>query len=178
MILELVERQSDETAQAVTDDLWSKLKGMAARIGCPHWQVDVVLVSDAAMVELNHQFRHKDGVTDILSFSYLLAEGANSCDCPEGQNFAPHDLWQSPEPEDLGTQPTVGELVLAPAFIANRCLENGWSWATELEMLIVHGCLHLLGWDHQEPAEMATMQGLEAEILEAVGTKHPLRKDL
>lgn len=138
--------------------------------------VDVVLLADNAMAELNEEFRAKKDVTDILSFSYLVASGEGLADCEAGKNYAPHDLWLAAEPALDGETTSVGELVLAPDFIRARCQASQWPWAAEIPMLIVHGCLHLMGWDHQEPAALAAMQNIEVEILATVGLSHPLRQ--
>jgi len=47
--------------------------------------------------------------------------------------------------------------VLAPRFIADRCREQGWAPDQEMALLVVHGCLHILGWEHDEPADRRAM---------------------
>jgi len=175
MILRLVDRQISSQGEAFSPALWTQLQTLVKPIGRQDWLVDVVLLADEAMVKLNHEFRKKDEVTDVLSFSYLLDEGEGSAACEAGQDYAPHALWQTDDMSVEGEGAMVGELVLAPAFIDARCQAQKWPWAAEVPMLIVHGCLHLLGWDHQEPVALAAMQNWEVEILATVGLSHPLR---
>jgi len=176
MRLELIERQWETGDIVLAKEMWDQLQALARSIGLPEWAVDLVLVSDNKMTQLNHDFRGKDSVTDILSFTYLLADGAGAPACGTGQHFAPQNLWTAVEPGLEGAEQTVGELVLAPHFIQGRCLENDWDWSAEIPMLVVHGCLHLLGWDHAEPEALMAMQNVEIEILAGKGLTHPLRQ--
>lgn len=179
MKLKLVERRRDPQAPhdpwAAGRRAWPACEAMAAGLGLPGWTVDVVLLDDADMEELNRDFRGGDGVTDVLSFSYLETEGPGEPDLlpPEGE--AATALWVealSPEEADAAE---VGEVVLAPAFVDRRCREQGWDVAHEWPLLVLHGCLHILGWVHDSPAERAAMQAVEARLLADRGLPHPLR---
>ena len=70
----------------------------------------------------------------------------------------------------------VGEIVLAPVFISRRCRENDWPVDLEFPMLVVHGLLHVLGWDHLEDLERQAMQDIEEKVLGTVNLTHPLRQ--
>ncbi|MGN0102579.1 MAG: rRNA maturation RNase YbeY, partial [Dietzia sp.] len=59
----------------------------------------------------------------------------------------------------------LGDIVLCPAFAADQAASSGHPLAHELALLTVHGCLHLLGYDHAEPAEEREMFGLQNELL-------------
>jgi probable rRNA maturation factor len=74
-------------------------------------------------------------------------------------------------PEGTGD---AGVIVVAPDFVAARCAERGWDPAAELALLVVHGALHLMGWDHETVDEAAAMREAEREILAAHGRPHPL----
>lgn len=190
MILNLVDRRTsaDGTSPEFHGSRWERLGRLAAGIGDPGWTTDVVLVDDDVMIDLNGRYRSRDEVTDILSFSYLEAAGCGKPDLVRGQRHAATDIWLAavgdasaeaePAAEDAGEAAVgvVGELILAPGFVGRRCAENGWPLAEEIPLLVVHGCLHLLGWDHENPAEGRAMQDIEANILAGEGLPHPLRQ--
>ena len=79
----------------------------------------------------------------------------------------------APENDTTGV---VGEVVLAPGFVTERCRRKGWPLEHEIPLLVVHGILHILGWDHASEAETVAMQAVEEEILFARGLPHPLRE--
>ncbi len=146
---------------------------MASRLGCADWTVELVWVDDDEIRRLNRDFRGKDVVTDVLSFSDLADAGTGAPDLGAGVAGARCDLWCETfaSPEDG----SVGEIVMAAAFIHERCLKRGWDPDDEIAMLTVHGLLHVLGWDHQDEDEERGMRDLEQEHLAACGRPHPLR---
>ena len=110
-------------------------------------EVAVILVDEPAMEELHIEWMGESGPTDVLSFPMdELRPG------PEGGE------------ESLGI---LGDIVLCPTVAAHQAQAAGHSTIAELRMLSVHGLLHLLGFDHAEPAEEKEMFGLQAEILSA-----------
>ena len=64
--------------------------------------------------------------------------------------------------------------MLAPRFVVDRGRRNGWPAAEEFPLLVVHGLLHLLGWEHETTEDRAAMQAVEREILARRGLPHPL----
>lgn len=181
MILRFVERRpnpdhagGDWFAQVVGTKL---LDDLAKPLGLPAWIVDVVLVDDAAMSGLNENFRKVSGVTDVLSFSYLQDTGFGKPDLLAGEGHSCGDLWLDTIDPDIenGNPAAVGEVVLAPGFVTDRCREKAWPLEDEIPLLVVHGILHVLGWDHRTGAETETMQVVEETILTAAGRLHPLR---
>jgi len=152
------------------------LTGLASSLGRPQWEVDAVLVDDLTMAGLNEGFRKVPGVTDVLSFSYLQVTGTGPPALAGGQGRAFTNLWLdtiTSAPEN-GTAPSVGEVILAPGFVADRCNRQKWSLEHEIPLLLVHGLLHILGWDHANPEETEAMQAVEEKILAAAGLPHPL----
>jgi len=182
VIPRLVDRRTGP--DTVSDDWFTEgarpelLAALAGQLGHPDWKIDVVLVDDDAMARLNDDFRNTPGVTDVLSFSYLQQTGSGPADLTGGQGHAFSNLWLdtfSGSTEDESHQ-AVGEVVLAPRFISDRCRENGWSLEHEISLLLVHGILHTLGWDHTSEEETGAMQAVEEGILAAEGLPHPLRE--
>lgn len=156
------------------------LSSLVAPMGRPAWVVDLVLLDDQAMAELNKSYRAVPEVTDVLSFSYLLEQGAGEADLSKGERLAYHDLWvdqleSGQQIEEDG--PLVGEVILAPDFVTVRCRERDWPLEKELPWLLVHGCLHLLGWRHDQDSERRNMQAEEIRLLAGAGLGHPLAPD-
>ncbi len=180
MILRLVERRT----RPVPVGAWfaagprTRLTGLAEPLGRPDWVVDVVLVDDETMAGLNEDFRKVTGVTDVLSFSYLQDTGIGKPDLVRGQGHTFTNLWLDKLScaRENGAAQAVGEVVLAPGFVVDRCREKGWSLEHEIPMLLVHGILHILGWDHRDEGETEAMQAVEEEILAVGGLPHPLHE--
>jgi len=154
------------------------LTDLTGPLGRPDWTVDLVLVDDETMAGLNAEFRRVQEVTDVLSFSYLQESGPGDPDLPAGRGRAHHNLWLDtldPEPENEPYQ-AVGEVILAPGFVADRCRDRGWVLEHEIPLLVVHGVLHILGWEHANEKESEAMRTVEEGILATVGLPHPLRE--
>jgi probable rRNA maturation factor len=110
---------------------------LRAEKACEECELSVVLVSLEKMKELNGKFRGKDEATDVLSFE---------C-CDDGI-----------KKEGLEIRP-LGEVVICPAYVEEQGKENGNSLEKELSFVLIHGILHLLGYDHEKGgAEEKIMQ--------------------
>jgi probable rRNA maturation factor len=103
--------------------------------------VAIVLATDATVRRLNREFRGKDKTTDVLSF-------------PAGGDELPD-----------GTRP-LGEIVISVAQAARQAEAVGHSLSRELRLLVLHGYLHLLGYDHE--VDDGTMTRLEARLARAL----------
>lgn len=107
--------------------------------------VAIVLVDEAAMTELHIQWMDEPGPTDVLSFPMdELRPGTEDAITPAG---------------------LLGDIVLCPSVAAAQAAAAGHSTAEELQLLTVHGLLHLLGFDHAEEDERREMFGIQDEIL-------------
>jgi probable rRNA maturation factor len=173
--IELVDRR---TSRPDPGDDWfagneQLIADLAAEVGPPEFQVELVLVPDGQMVQLNGQWRHADGPTDVLSFSHLAADADPQIAAGEFRFGAGLSLASPALPDEEGG--LVGELVIAPDFVAHRCRENGWPVAAEFPLLIVHGLLHIVGWEHDTETRKTAMQDQEEEILRKHHLTHPLR---
>lgn len=115
--------------------------------------VSVSVVSDGRMRELNLEWRGQDRATDVLSLE---------CERPDDPDLAPG------EPCELG------DIVLAPAYIARQAPGFGTTARDEFRLLLVHGMLHLLGYDHLEDAETELMEAREDQLLLKMKTDQPL----
>lgn len=100
---------------------------------------------------LNHHYRGKDCATNVLSFPAELPEGL-----PKGVKL-----------------PLLGDLVLCAPVVAREAREQRKPVNAHYAHLTVHGCLHLLGWDHEDAREAEAMELLEREILAGLGLPDP-----
>lgn len=110
--------------------------------------VTVVLGNDTLLRSLNATYRHQDKPTNVLSFPFLAPPGAG-----------PHKL--------------LGDVVLAAETIAREAAVNGVSRTEHLQHLVIHGLLHLLGFEHDTDAEAEEMEALEIAVLAELGVANP-----
>lgn len=118
-------------------------------------EVSVRLTGDDEVHALNRQYRHKDKPTNVLSFPMVQP------DLLEG-------LANSDDGEVL-----LGDIVLARETCAREAEEKGVDFSDHATHLIVHGTLHLLGFDHQGDSEADAMEALERSILATLGIDDP-----
>lgn len=116
----------------------------------------VVLTNDARVAELNKTYRGKDGPTNVLSFA--------------AREFA----VQAPEPEEVEA---LGDVILAMETCWREAEAQGTPFRDHFCHLIVHGVLHLLGYDHQDDDEAEDMERLETEVLAGLGIADPYAGD-
>ena len=106
-------------------------------------EVALAIVSDARMRALNRKYRRKDKATDVLSF-------------PSDPPAAPRASRPAPR--------LLGDIVIAEGVGRRQAREAGHAYAVELKILALHGLLHLLGYDHHDPADGGRMARLERRL--------------
>lgn len=111
--------------------------------------VSVSVVSDERIHQLNKTWRGVDRPTDVISLE---------CERPDDPGLAPG------EPCELG------DIVLAPDYITRQAQRFGTTPADECRLLLVHGMLHLLGYDHLEEDEAEVMEAREDELVAKIRT--------
>ena len=117
----------------------------------PQAELCITAVDEDTIAELNLKWMEKDGPTDVLAFPM--------------DELRPGRVNEEPE------EGVLGDLVLCPAVALRQAEEaaaagqSGYTATDELDMLTVHGILHLLGYDHAEPEEHEEMFGLQARLL-------------
>ena len=139
-------------------------KAALARLPLPPWlaraEVSVLLADDATVRRLNATWRGQDRATNVLSFPTFQR-------IPEA---APRHLPEGPVP--------LGDVVLALETVRAEAETAGRSLADHASHLVVHGCLHLVGYDHQDGADAALMESLERAALEGLGIADPYADDV
>ena len=138
--------------------------------------VSLVLADDRQLARLNRTFLGKPGATDVLSFPLLPPEaypahpGASPARTAGGSRATSPAFLLPP-----GTRPHLGDIVISVERAIRQAAEGHGGQTgdvqsapdDELRLLVVHGGLHLCGWDHAEPAEEVAMRELERAILAA-----------
>ncbi len=115
-------------------------------------EVSLYIVDEAESQELNSQYRGKDKPTNVLSF--------------------PADI-----PEEVGI-PLLGDLVVCAPVVEREAQEQGKTLEAHWAHMLVHGSLHLLGYDHIEDDEADVMEALETEIITGLGFPAPYQDNL
>jgi probable rRNA maturation factor len=116
------------------------------------------VVDEAESAELNQTYRGKPGPTNVLSFPFEMPE------LPEG--FATDD-------EDEIPANLLGDLVICAPVVTREAAEQGKPETAHWAHMVVHGVLHLLGYDHLDEAGAAEMEALEQQVLAGLGVANP-----
>ncbi|SDT31958.1 rRNA maturation RNase YbeY [Pseudomonas oryzae] len=115
-------------------------------------ELTIRIVDEAEGRELNRTWRGKDYATNVLSFPAEIPEG-------------------------LLDIPLLGDLVICAQVVAREAAEQGKALDAHWAHLTLHGCLHLLGYDHIEDAEAEEMEALERQLLAELGYPDPYACD-
>ena len=128
------------------EDLLSKALAAAAAEEGRAGTVSLLLGDDASVAELNHKFRGKAGPTNVLSF---------------------------PPAPGTGEPGFLGDIALAAETIVEQAQFQGKRFEHHAAHLVVHGFLHLIGYDHENPADAEAMEARERAILTSLGIDDP-----
>ena len=132
--------------------------------------VSVVIADDEALLELNARHRGESSVTDVLSFSPHHAGPYMGDDDGPDDGGASDDGGGFPDfPTPDGQPEELGEVVISYEQAKRQARQARRPVAVEVETLVVHGVLHLLGYDHAEPDEEREMFALQEAALQRAG---------
>jgi probable rRNA maturation factor len=142
--------------------LASAPEGLPAEADFQHWveaalrecapqredaQLTIRLVEEAEITELNATYRHQHKPTNVLSFPYEPMPGVDI--------------------------PLLGDIIICAAVVAREAAEQEKPLAAHWAHMVIHGTLHLLGYDHLEEEEAQRMEGLEITLLGSLGYANP-----
>jgi probable rRNA maturation factor len=148
--IEVVEDDGDWSAFApFAPAIEAAARAIARRLGLDNIAAVTALSSDARVRALNRQFRGQDKPTNVLSFP------------------------QPGLPTHTGGPRALGDVVLAVETVRREAAHLGIAPVHHLQHLVVHGLLHLLGYDHATDAEAEAMEAIEIEVLAALGVANP-----
>lgn len=148
---------ADEQSVAVDTAAMRKLaESVLEAEGCPsESEVSLIFVDEVEMASYNERFLKRSGPTDVISLPI--------------EDLAP---GRPPTAVPAGPPPMLGDVILAPSVIRGRADEQGADFDDEVALLVVHGLLHLLGYDHDEDPDAEKMEARERQLLEAVGRRY------
>ncbi len=104
-------------------------------------ELSVVLVDDSQMAELNQQYRHIDGPTDVLAFPMQEGDDAEF------------------------TGGMLGDIVISLETTRRQAEQAQHPWEKEMHILLIHGLLHLIGYDHLDESQAVEMRQMEGKLL-------------
>jgi probable rRNA maturation factor len=155
-VIEVVNESGEDADELALEDV---AKYALARLGIhPLAELSVLLVDEAAMTELHVKWMDEPGPTDVLSFPMDELR-------PPGLSGATASTSRGNSEDRDALPDLLGDVVLCPSVAQKQAQPAGHSAQAEMELLCVHGILHLLGYDHADPEEEAEMFGLQAELL-------------
>ena len=141
---EMIDIINRQRARKINSTQWREFGKRAFRaVDSARQDATIVFVSDAAIRKLNREFRGKDYATDVLSFPTKAEEF-------EHEN-----------------QSNLGEVVISVQRAAVQAKQNGLRFSNEIEQLILHGLLHLCGYDHE--TDNGEMNRLELRLRKKLG---------
>jgi probable rRNA maturation factor len=115
-------------------------------------EVTLLFVGEDQIATYNERFMHRPGATDVLAFPI--------------EHLKPGVV---PDQKPGGPPLNLGDVVIAPSIVRAQAEAAGVSFTDELALLVVHGLLHLLGYDHQEEQEADDMEDRERQLLTPTG---------
>lgn len=119
-----------------------------------HGELTIRIVGEAESADLNERYRHKRGPTNVLAF--------------------PSDPLPGERPAHGGGESLpLGDLVICAPVVVREAAEQGKTPEAHWAHIVIHGSLHLAGYDHETDAEAATMEGRERELLADLGFGDP-----
>ena len=115
-------------------------------------ELSIVIADEAQSQQLNNDYRGKDKPTNVLSFEF---------EAPPGIDI-----------------PLVGDLIICPAIVLAEAIEQEKTFHDHFGHMVIHGCLHLLGFDHIKDEDANEMESIEKQLLADLGIADPYRDDI
>lgn len=144
-----------ERLQDCIDEEWAKKIAqtiLSAEGVTPPYEISIVFTDSETVQRLNRDYRGVDEPTDVLAFHMLPGKTTNNLPFILPPNGVTH----------------LGEIIISYPQAEEQAKEQGHPVEQELALLIIHGILHLLGYDHEQSEEEAKMRAREKELLEKI----------
>lgn len=117
-------------------------------------EVTLLFVDENEMSSYNERFLNRSGPTDVLAFPV--------------EDLLP---GLAPDPDPGGPPLMIGDVIIAPAYVRRQADEFAVAFDDEMALMVTHGILHLMGYDHQADGDASAMESRETELLGLVGKK-------
>jgi len=159
----VADEQSRGSSYPVDGPRWQKLAQNVLRAEGIRGEAELSLlfVDESTMAELNKRFMGQEEPTDVLAFPLeddLVGAGRWPDNGPSGPASNRIEVEEAPL--------LLGDVVVCPSVAAANAPSHAGTYDDEIALLVVHGILHVLGMDHADPEEAATMQAKERALLE------------
>lgn len=146
----MADEQSDTVGLA---DLHDLAEVVLAEEGYPEdAEVTLLFIDESEMTSYNQRFLDRDGPTDVLAFPV--------------EDLLPGVV---PDHDPQGPPLMLGDVVIAPSYVRRQAEQNEVSFEDEMALMVTHGILHLLGYDHIDDTEAERMEERERILLAKVG---------
>ena len=122
----------------------------------PDTEITVMLVTDDDITRYNERFLDRAGPTDVLAFPL---ESLQPGEVPD----------RSPSDPPIN----LGDVIISPDYVRRQAMDNGSEFGDEMALMVVHGVLHLMGWDHADDEQAEEMEAHERSLLGTVGVTRP-----
>lgn len=143
----------EQTEQVGLEDLHSLAEVVLREEGYPSdAEVTLLFVDESEMASYNEKFLERQGPTDVLAFPV--------------EELLPGVV---PETDPQGPPLMLGDVVVAPAYVRRQARQYEVSFEDEIALIVTHGILHLLGYDHVDDDDAEKMESRERELLGKVG---------
>ena len=147
--------------------LESFLRRAQEEVGFQGACVTVCLVSDAEIARLNETFRKKKGPTDVLSFPAVMLRRPRRPATPPRPGRKKRPASEGGPYKKIKAGEYLGDIAISPATARRYAKKNGRKLSSELRVLILHGVLHLLGYDHE--TDRGEMDRVERKLRKRLG---------
>ena len=142
-------QNATENAPPLTEAQVNKWASLALRDQQTDAELTIRLVSPQEMIDLNHTYRKQNKTTNVLAFPCSL-------------------------PDDIELEcPLLGDVIICPEVLLEESIQFHKSLEEHWALIVIHGVLHLLGYDHIEDKDALIMQGIEIKLLAELGYANP-----
>ena len=134
-------------------------------MGWSEAELSLTLLGDRAMARLNRETFGRRGPTNVISFPLDAGQAPSPVHLPPGAA-----VLQPPAISPSGPPPLLGEVVISLETTRRQAQELGWPWQELFDFFLIHGILHLMGYDHGTPGEESAMTARTWELMKLL---HP-----
>jgi probable rRNA maturation factor len=134
-------------------------------LGLAQAEISLTLVGDRAMARLNRETFGRRGPTNVIAFPVDDPEDVRE----DLRNAAP--ALDEPPQDSSQPPPVLGEVVISLETTRRQAEENSWPWEELFDFYLIHGILHLVGDDHETPADEAAMTARTWELMDIISNQ-------
>ncbi|MFZ5448065.1 MAG: rRNA maturation RNase YbeY [Thermodesulfobacteriota bacterium] len=146
------------------ENLRKKAATILDALGWSKGELSLTLINDRAMARLNRATFGRRGPTNVIAFPLDAEQSPSPLGLQHGA-ASPPPAGPSHVLSEAGPPQLLGEVVISLETTRRQAQELGWPWPELLDFFVIHGILHLLGYDHKDPAAEADMNSRAWELM-------------